>query len=92
LEKPEALELKFADFDGVTYYIYTPDPENRNVLRFSMSMRGFQSQLAQYGAVDILRNEFAGMILETPMDGYDVSIDLDVKIIPAEQQGRPYIY
>lgn len=75
-EKPDGLDMQLADFDGVMYHVCTPDAENRHKLRFSMSIKCYKSELVQYGADEYLRAIYGDMMLATPEDGYDVSLEL----------------
>ncbi|KAI9093765.1 Arp2/3 complex, 34 kd subunit p34-Arc-domain-containing protein [Phlyctochytrium arcticum] len=80
---PEKVLLKVADFDGVTYQISTP--EKKTVLQISMAMRCF-SELRRYGADDVLRRVYGSMLEQTPEEGYDVTLKLDLEALSGEKE------
>lgn len=76
-EKPESLELNWADFDGVTYRLSTPNADNKHELRLSMSMKCYGNALVSYGAQAYMQREYGPWLASTAEPGYDVTLDLD---------------
>jgi actin related protein 2/3 complex subunit 2 len=70
------------------YHLSTPDPEDRNIVRLSMQMRCFQTQLAKYGAIVLLQREYGKLLLAQPEPGYDVTLEFHQDQVPAQERGR----
>ncbi|TPX60464.1 hypothetical protein SpCBS45565_g07511 [Spizellomyces sp. 'palustris'] len=79
----EKLQLKVADFDGVTYRLSTP--ESKTVLNISMAMRCF-GELQRYGADAVLRREYGDMLESTPESGFDVTVRVDLQNLPQDKE------
>ncbi|KAJ3123018.1 hypothetical protein HK098_002274 [Nowakowskiella sp. JEL0407] len=77
--EPEKLKLTLADFDGVTYYISTP--ETKTEILLSISIKCFP-QLVAYGATEVLRAEYGSRLLPTAEQGYDVTLRFDLNDLP----------
>ena len=73
--------MTVADFDGVTYHISTP--ESKSVIQISLGW-ACSAELFSYGAREILRREYGDVLMETPEQGYDVTIVIDVEKAPTE--------
>jgi len=82
--KPEAVDIKFADFDGVTYHLSNKNGE-KNLLVLSISLKFFK-ELEQHGANELLRREYGNYLVDKPEDGYSVSIVYDLSKITSEYQ------
>jgi len=80
--KFEALDVALADFDGVTFHISTPDPEKKNLVLLSMSMKCW-GQLKANG-VDKVFSDRYGSNLVSPESSYDVSVQVDLNAPPAD--------
>lgn len=78
--KPEALQVKLADFDGVLYKISNPGSD-RTKINVSVSLRFFE-ELKSHGAEKVLRREYGDMLLDRPEDGFDVTVQVDLDSIP----------
>ncbi|XP_073401480.1 actin-related protein 2/3 complex subunit 2 [Dendrobates tinctorius] len=80
--KPEAVEVTFADFDGVQYHI-----SNRNAdkakLMISISLK-FYKELQDHGADEVLKNTY-GSYLTSPEPGYNVSLLFDLENLPSNR-------
>lgn len=83
-EAPESTHLLFADFDGVTYKLSTP--ESKTVLLLSMSMKCFP-ELQTFGATDVLAREYGSLLQGTPEPGYDVTLRIDLDNFPPGDKG-----
>lgn len=77
--KPEAVEVIIADFDGVLYYISNPNGDKTKI-RVSISLK-FYKELQEHGADELLKREY-GPLLTTTEDGYDVSLLFDLENLP----------
>jgi len=72
--KFESLESIIADFDAVTFHMFT-DANSKNLLNISVSIKCF-SELRKYGVDDILQKQY-GQMLTSAEDGYDVTLQVD---------------
>lgn len=79
--RPSSLDVQFVDFDNVRFHLSTPDRKTQLLL--SMNIRCWD-ELAQYGAVDVLRREYGPLYLATPEPDYHVSLAIDLEQIPPE--------
>jgi actin related protein 2/3 complex subunit 2 len=79
--RPSSLDVQFVDFDNVRFHLSTPDRKTQLLL--SMNIRCWD-ELAQYGAVDVLRREYGPLYLATPEPDYHVSLTIDLEQIPPE--------
>jgi len=73
--KYETVETLIADFDGVTFQIFT-DPNSKNLLNISMSLKCW-GELKKYGVDDIM-NKYYSNYLQNPEGGYDVTLQVDL--------------
>uniref|UniRef100_A0A3B4DHT7 Arp2/3 complex 34 kDa subunit n=1 Tax=Pygocentrus nattereri TaxID=42514 RepID=A0A3B4DHT7_PYGNA len=80
--KPEAVEVTFADFDGVLYHISNPNGDKTKVM-ISISLK-FYKELQEHGT-DELHN-FPKNHLESPPDCYNVSLLFDLDSLPANRE------
>jgi len=86
LRRPSSLDVQFVDFDNVRFHLSTPDRKTQLLL--SMNIRCWD-ELAQYGAVNVLRREYGPLYLETPEPDYHVSLAIDLEQIPPEGGACP---
>ena len=84
-DKPETVDIKNADFDGVVYHISTPVSKSKIVL--SMGMRCF-GVLETYGATAVLKKEYGEYLMDTPETGFEVSLCFDLETLPADSKER----
>jgi len=80
--KFEAIEAVIADFDGVTFHIFTPDANAKNIIQISMSMKVF-SELKKYGVDELLKKVY-GPYLVAAENNYDVTLEVDASQPPAD--------
>ncbi|XP_055346849.1 actin-related protein 2/3 complex subunit 2-like, partial [Paramacrobiotus metropolitanus] len=76
--KPENVDITFADFDGVLFHISNIDGD-KNKLRLSASLKFFKD-LQEHGAEELLKREYAGY-LGSPEQGYNISLEFDLEKI-----------
>ncbi|KAI5106837.1 actin-related protein 2/3 complex subunit 2 [Silurus meridionalis] len=81
--KPEAVEVTFADFDGVLYHISNPNGDKTKVM-ISISLK-FYKELQEHGADELLKRIY-GNFLVPAEDGYNVSLLFDLDTLPAKKQ------
>ncbi|KAK4508876.1 uncharacterized protein ATC70_013499 [Mucor velutinosus] len=84
-EKLEPVDMTVADFDGVTYHISTP--ESKSVIRISLGW-ACAHELFSHGAQDVLKREYGDLLLDTPEQGYDVSLSIDLEQVSKESEAR----
>lgn len=80
--KPEAVEVTFADFDGVLYHISNPNGDKTKVM-VSISLK-FYKELQAHGADELLKRVY-GSFLVNPESGYNVSLLYDLENLPASK-------
>jgi actin related protein 2/3 complex subunit 2 len=80
--KFESVEIVLADFDGVTFHIFT-DANAKNIISVSMSMRCYP-ELRKHG-VDALLQKIYGNYLVNPENGYDVTLQIDLAHPPSNK-------
>lgn len=73
--------MTVADFDGVTYRISTP--ESKSVLNISLGW-ACAAELFTHGAKDVLRREYGDLLLDTPEQGYDVTLSIDLETVSTD--------
>jgi len=84
--KYEAVEMIIADFDGVTFHLYTPDANAKNIMNLSLSLKCY-SELKKYGVDDLMKKTYGSHLTSTE-NGYDVTIQLDCAKVPQGEQER----
>jgi len=80
--KFESVEAVIADFDGVTFHLFT-DQNQKNLLRVSMSMKCY-SDLKKYGVDDVMTKLYGNMVMD-PEQGYDVTLQVDLATPPQDK-------
>uniref|UniRef100_A0A8C6RK99 Arp2/3 complex 34 kDa subunit n=1 Tax=Nannospalax galili TaxID=1026970 RepID=A0A8C6RK99_NANGA len=80
--KPEAVEVTFADFDGVLYHISNPNGDKTKVM-VSISLK-FYKELQAHGADELLKRVY-GSFLVNPESGYNVSLLYDLENLPTSK-------
>ncbi|CAD6190382.1 unnamed protein product [Caenorhabditis auriculariae] len=78
--KPEAVNVNFADFDGVLYHLSNPE-NDRTRIWLSISLKFF-AELQQHGADALLRREYGKYLLDQPERGYNVTLEFDLNNLP----------
>ena len=84
--KLEPLSINLADFDGVLYQISTPKDDKTKVT-ISISLK-FYKELQSHGADEVLRKIYRDLLMSTPEDGYDVSLQLDLSNVPDDWEQK----
>jgi len=82
--KYESVEAIIADFDAVTYHLFT-DANQKNILFISVSMKCY-GELQKYGVDDILSKQY-GSLLVSAEQGYDVCLQIDCANPPQDRVG-----
>uniref|UniRef100_A0A3Q3K2H5 Arp2/3 complex 34 kDa subunit n=1 Tax=Monopterus albus TaxID=43700 RepID=A0A3Q3K2H5_MONAL len=80
--KPEAVDVTFADFDGVLYHISNPNGDKTKVM-VSISLK-FYKELQEHGADELLKRVYGNFLVSTE-SGYNVSLLYDLDALPANK-------
>ncbi|KAG2234125.1 hypothetical protein INT48_000302 [Thamnidium elegans] len=75
--------MTVADFDGVTYRISTPD--SKSIINISLGW-ACAAELFAHGAKDVLRREYGNLLLDTPEQGYDVTLSIDLEAVSTDAE------
>lgn len=78
--KYESVEMVLADFDGVTFHVFT-DQNSKNLLSVSVAIKCF-GELKKYD-VDSLLQQVYGPLLVSPEPNYDATVRVDLASPPA---------
>jgi len=81
--KWESLETVLADFDGVTFHLFTPDKDHQNLLSISVSIKCW-GELKKFGVDDIMKREYGQYIVGTET-GYDFTLQIDLAQPPQDK-------
>ncbi|XP_064456103.1 actin-related protein 2/3 complex subunit 2-like [Ornithodoros turicata] len=79
--KPEAIDVTIADFDGVLYHISNPNGDKTKI-RISISLK-FYKELQEHGADELLKREYGSLLTESET-GYNVSLLYDLENVPTD--------
>jgi actin related protein 2/3 complex subunit 2 len=79
--KYESVETVLADFDGVTFHLWT-DQNAKNILNISMSIKCY-NELKKYGVQDIMKKNYDKFITNTE-NGYDITLQVDLSKPPSD--------
>jgi hypothetical protein len=60
-EKRESVDITFADFDGVQFHVSTL-PDNKNVINVSISHKGAQTVLKDFGGKELLSKYYGSLL------------------------------
>jgi len=77
--------VQFVDFDGVRFHLTSGD--KKTALLLSMNIRCWD-ELARYGAVEVLKREYGGLLLDEPEQDYNVSLMIDLEQVPQDPGER----
>lgn len=80
--KPDAIDITVADFDGVLYHISNPGGDKSKV-QVSIALK-FYKDLQEHGADQLIKREY-GSFLTSPESGYNVSLLYDLDKLPANR-------
>jgi actin related protein 2/3 complex subunit 2 len=80
--KPDAIDITVADFDGVLYHVSNPGGD-RSKVQVSIALK-FYKDLQEHGADQLIKREY-GSFLTSPESGYNVSILFDLDKLPANR-------
>ncbi|CAM9538175.1 actin-related protein 2/3 complex subunit 2 [Petromyzon marinus] len=80
--KPDSVDITFADFDGVLYHISNPGGDKSKVM-VSISLK-FYAELQKYDADKLLKREYGSYLVE-PESGYNVSLLYDLDNVSANK-------
>ncbi|XP_067928959.1 actin-related protein 2/3 complex subunit 2-like [Watersipora subatra] len=81
--KPDAVNVTVADFDGVKFHISNPGGDKSKLL-VSISLK-FYKELQDHGADELIKREYSEY-LTSPEDGFDVSLVYDLENVPDDYE------
>ncbi len=79
----EAINVTLADFDGVQYKISNPADGDKTKINVSIALK-FYRELASHGADQLLKRVYGRLMLEKPVDNFDVTVQVDLNNVPGE--------
>ncbi|VDD86877.1 unnamed protein product [Enterobius vermicularis] len=85
--RPDSVDVRIADFDGVVYSITNPGGDRTKIM-ISISLK-FYKDLKEHGADDLLRRQYAAY-LTTPEQGFDASLLYDLTKMPDDHAAIVY--
>ncbi|XP_064647335.1 actin-related protein 2/3 complex subunit 2-like isoform X2 [Lineus longissimus] len=77
--KPERIDIKVADFDGVLYHIGNPDGDKTKIT-VSIALK-FYKELQAHGADELIKREYSPYLVN-PEPGYDITVMFDLENLP----------
>ncbi|CAG8554287.1 5981_t:CDS:2 [Paraglomus brasilianum] len=83
--KETVLDSTVVDFDGVVYHISTRT--SKDVIWFSLSWSCY-NELTKWGATDMLRKEYGQYLISSPEQGYNLTLEFDLKNLPSTEEER----
>jgi len=87
-EKPEVVDITFADFDGVQFHV-SAHQDTKHLLTVSVQFKGAQQVLKDFGGNDLLKRYYGPLVKSTPEAGYDVTLQLDLTALPPGKEDLP---
>jgi len=78
-QKPETIDVRFADFDSVTYHISNPNGDKSKIM-LSICLK-YYKDLQQHGVDTLLRREYGALLMSDAESGYNVSLLYDLSTI-----------
>jgi len=85
--KPDAVDITIADFDGVLFHISNPsssDQSQKSKILVSISLK-FYKDLKEHGADELIKREY-GAYLTTTEPGYNVTLVYDLDKVPSNHE------
>jgi len=80
--KWESIETIIADFDGVTFHLFT-DANSKNLLNISLSIKCW-SELQKFDVDEVRKREYGQYLVGTE-NGYDVTVQIDLAKPPQDK-------
>jgi hypothetical protein len=80
-EKPETVDVTFADFDGVQFHV-SASPDAKHLLKISAQFKGAQQVLKEFGGLELLKRYYGPLVQSTPEASYDVTLQIDLNNLP----------
>ena len=77
--KRELVDVTLVDYDGAAYHVHTPTEPD--LLIVSMRLKCYK-QLEEYGAADMLKEDFGNLLQSQPESGYDVTLHIHLNSLP----------
>jgi len=80
--KWESIETVLADFDGVTFHLFT-DANSKNLLNISLSIKCY-AELKKFGVDQVMQQQY-GSNITTTENGYDITLQVDLAKPPQDK-------
>ena len=80
-EKPETVDVTFADFDGVQFHI-SASPDAKHLLKISAQFKGAQQVLKEFGGLELLKRYYGPLVQASPEASYDITLQVDLSNLP----------
>jgi actin related protein 2/3 complex subunit 2 len=87
-EKPETVDVTFADFDGVQFHI-SASQDAKHLLKISAQFKGAQQVLKEFGGLELLKRYYGPLVQSTPEQSYDVTLQIDLTNLPPGKDELP---
>jgi len=87
-DKRETVDITFADFDGVQFHV-TSAGETKNLINVSVSFKGAQAVLKDFGGKELLQKYYGPLLQATAEGGYDVTLQVDLDKLPPQKDELP---
>jgi len=87
-EKPETVDVTFADFDGVQFHVSAAH-DAKHLVKISVQFKGARQVLKEFGGLDLLKRYYGPLVQSTPEAGYDVTLQLDLTSLPPGKEDLP---
>jgi len=78
-QKPETIDVRFADFDSVTYHISNPNGDKSKIM-LSICLK-YYKDLQEHGIDSLLRREYGELLMSDAESGYNVSLLYDLSTL-----------
>lgn len=87
-EGRDALDIALADFDGVSFHVSTPDPNNKALVNISVHWR-CANDLLKNGSDEILRSVYGNLVQATPEPSYEFTLQINLDAPPEQLADLP---
>jgi len=88
-DKKEAVDITFADFDGVLFHVSTVN-EAKNLVNISIGLKGASSLLKEGGGLDLLKTVYGKLLLAQPEGSYSATLQIDLDKLPPKPEELPF--
>uniref|UniRef100_A0A0M3JFW2 Arp2/3 complex 34 kDa subunit n=1 Tax=Anisakis simplex TaxID=6269 RepID=A0A0M3JFW2_ANISI len=82
--KPDSVDVRFADFDGVVYHISNLDADRYKIMVSDSFVTFIIYKSTALMTLQLLKREYANYLMSQPEPGYNVSILYDLNALPED--------